>query len=104
MNAIERLESIKNVFSFGLEFKLMQYHNGQMTNYRLDYECEELDKKIKALTEAIEALKCDKVARIREYVQEESCCGVMRSMNNTIRSNAMKDVANFIDELEDEQS
>jgi len=50
----------------------------------------------KALTQARH------VARIREFVYNESKCGIMRSMDNTIRSNAMKDVLNFIDELDEE--
>ena len=38
-----------------------------------------------------------KIARIREFIEQESKCRVMRSMDNTTRSNAMKDVLNFID-------
>lgn len=43
-----------------------------------------------------------KIERIREYVKDESACGVMRSMENTIRSNAMSDVLHYIDRTIDE--
>ena len=98
--AIADLEKLRETFIMGLEIRFIQYENGQISESQLNDNGGELHSKVKALSKAIDSLKCDKLARVRDYIESESHCGVLRSMSNTARSNAMKDVLGFIDKLD----
>lgn len=73
--------------------------NAQQSKQRLA-KVASLKKRESALTAAIESLEqADNLAKVREYCDSEKSCGVLRSMDNTVRANTFQEILDYIDSL-----